>query len=70
MCNAGEVKLPYGSPEYVGLGFSVFSMIILVEIFGSPFLRNCAVIIGLFFGCERRPASVPAGVMHCFASAA
>ena len=49
-CAAGEVFLPYGSPQFVGLGFSVFSMIILIEIFGSPFLRNCAVVIALMFG--------------------
>ena len=34
----------------VGLGFSVFVMIIIIEIFGSPFLRNCSVVIGLLFG--------------------
>lgn len=41
--NNGKVLLPFGSPQYVGLGFSVFSTIILVELFGSPFMRNCAV---------------------------
>lgn len=46
----GDVLLPFGSPEYVGLGFSVFSMLIIIELFGSPFLRNCSVIIALLFG--------------------
>lgn len=50
LCVNGDVKLPFGSPEYVGLGFSVFIMIIIIEVFGSPFLRNVAVIIGLLFG--------------------
>lgn len=49
-CQAGQVKLPYGSPQFLGLGFSVFAMIILIEIFGSPFLRNCGVVIALLFG--------------------
>lgn len=51
----GDVKLPFGSPEYVGLGFSVFAMLIVIELFGSPFLRNASVIISLLFGA-RRPA--------------
>jgi uracil-xanthine permease len=42
--------LPFGSPEYVGLGFSVVFMLILVELFGSPFMKNCNVIIALLFG--------------------
>lgn len=46
----GDVLLPFGSPEYVGLGFSVFAMLIIIELFGSPFLRNISVIIALLFG--------------------
>lgn len=49
-CVAGEVKLPFGSPQFVGLGFAVFLTIILIEVFGSPFLRNCGVVIALLFG--------------------
>lgn len=43
-CNGnGEVLLPYGSAEYVGLGFSVFATLVLVELFGSPAMRNVQV---------------------------
>lgn len=46
----GDVILYYGSPQYVGLGFLVFVVIILLEIFGSPFMRNCSAICGLLVG--------------------
>lgn len=39
----GEVKLQYGSPEYVGLGALVFLLLVVLETFGSPFMRNCEV---------------------------
>lgn len=40
----------WGSPEYLGLGFLSFVTIILVEIFGSPFMRNASIIMGLIVG--------------------
>ncbi|KAK3376610.1 permease family-domain-containing protein [Lasiosphaeria ovina] len=43
--------LPWGAPEYLGLGFSVFVTIILVERFGSPIMKSTSVIIGLLVGC-------------------
>ena len=43
--------LPWGSAEYIGLGFSVFVTIILAERFGSPIMKSCGVIIGLLVGC-------------------
>ena len=46
----GDVKLAYGSGPYIGLGFSVFFIFLLVEVFGSPFLRNTMVIWGLLGG--------------------
>lgn len=46
----GERHYPWGSAEWIGLGFFVFSIIVLVEIFGSPFLRNTGVMIGLVSG--------------------
>jgi len=49
-CEAGDVLLPFGSPELIGLGFSVIIMLVLVELFGSPFMKNCNVIIALLFG--------------------
>lgn len=46
----GDRHYPWGSAEWIGLGFFVFSIIIIVEIFGSPFLRNTQVVIGLLAG--------------------
>lgn len=50
ICSAGEVQLPFGSTELIGLGFSVFAMLVLIELFGSPFMKNCNVVISLLFG--------------------
>lgn len=51
MCSGnGDVLVPFGSPVYVGLGFSVFAFLIIVELFGSPFLRNVGVVLSLLFG--------------------
>ncbi len=50
-CNgAGQVFDVYGASEYVGLGFLTFSTIMAVEVFGSPFMRNCSCVIGLLWG--------------------
>ncbi|KAF1834027.1 Xanthine/uracil permease [Decorospora gaudefroyi] len=43
--------LPWGSAEYIGLGFSVFITIILCERFGAPIMKSTAVVIGLLVGC-------------------
>lgn len=43
--------LPYGSAEFLGLGFLVYLTIILAEKFGSPIMKSCAVIVGLLVGC-------------------
>jgi uracil-xanthine permease len=42
--------LPWGSPEFLGLGFSVFVTIILCERFGSPIMKSTSVVIGLLVG--------------------
>lgn len=47
---AGEVALPFGSTEYIGLGFSVLCALVIIELFGSVFMKNCNVIIALLFG--------------------
>jgi uracil-xanthine permease len=44
------VQLGYVSGPYIGLGFSVFLIFLIVEIFGSPFMRNTMVIWGLLGG--------------------
>jgi NCS2 family nucleobase:cation symporter-2 len=36
---------------FVGLGFSVFVTIILMERFGSPIMKSASVILGLLVGC-------------------
>ncbi|KAF7337328.1 Xanthine/uracil permease [Mycena sanguinolenta] len=43
--------LPWGSPELIGIGFLSFISIILTELFGSPFLKNISIIVGLVIGC-------------------
>ncbi|GKZ20571.1 hypothetical protein AbraIFM66951_005896 [Aspergillus brasiliensis] len=43
--------LPWGSAEFIGLGFLVFVSIILCERFGAPIMRSCSVVVGLLVGC-------------------
>ncbi|KAI4661859.1 uncharacterized protein J4E78_004649 [Alternaria triticimaculans] len=43
--------LIWGHPKLIGLGFSVFATIILVEAIGAPLMRSASVIIGLAVGC-------------------
>lgn len=43
--------LPWGSAEFIGLGFLVFVTIIVTERFGSPIMKSCAVVVGLLMGC-------------------
>jgi uric acid-xanthine permease len=45
-----DEPLLYGAPEYIGLGFSVLSFLIVIELFGSVFMKNCNVVIALLFG--------------------
>jgi len=39
LCENGEVKMGYGQAEYIGLGFSVMVMLVLIELFGSVFMK-------------------------------
>ncbi|CEJ54866.1 Putative Purine permease [Penicillium brasilianum] len=52
MCPSASAPhaLPWGSPEFIGLGFLVFVTIILCERFGPPILKSCAVVVGLLVG--------------------
>ncbi|KAG0138219.1 Xanthine/uracil/vitamin C permease [Tuber indicum] len=43
--------LPWGSAQFIGLGFSVFITIIICERFGSPIMQSTSVAIGLLVGC-------------------
>ena len=49
-CSNGETTLGYGSPQYIGLGFSVMAMLVFIELFGSVFFKNCNVFLALIFG--------------------
>lgn len=51
MCTIGSHVKPWGSAEFIGLGFLVYVTIILSERFGSPIMKSCAVIVGLLVGC-------------------
>ncbi|KAF9924538.1 hypothetical protein FBU30_005532 [Linnemannia zychae] len=41
---------PWGDAQWIGLGFLVFSIIMVIEFFGSPFMKNAQVVIGLIVG--------------------
>ncbi|KAI7832177.1 purine permease [Gamsiella multidivaricata] len=41
---------PWGDAQWIGLGFLVFFIIMVVEFFGSPFMKNAQVVIGLVVG--------------------
>eukprot|EP00210_Caulerpa_lentillifera_P004658 g4443.t1 len=43
----GDVHLPFGAAEYLGLGFFVIVLFILFELFGSPFLRHNIISISV-----------------------
>ncbi|KAG0649243.1 Purine permease [Hyphodiscus hymeniophilus] len=49
--NSAPHPLPWGSAEFIGLGFSVFITIILCERFGSPIMKSLSVVCGLLTGC-------------------
>jgi uric acid-xanthine permease len=48
--NTGKHALPWGSAQFIGLGFSVWISIIIIERFGSPLMKSCAVVLGLVVG--------------------
>lgn len=50
-CIVGKHTLPWGLAQFIGLGFLVYSTIIICERWGSPIMKLCAVILGLLMGC-------------------
>lgn len=48
--NGAPHALPWGSAEFIGLGFSVWITIIIIERFGAPIMKSCAVVLGLVVG--------------------
>lgn len=49
--NFAPHALPWGSAEFIGLGFLVFVTIIICERFGSPIMKSTSVVLGLLTGC-------------------
>jgi NCS2 family nucleobase:cation symporter-2 len=49
-CSAGETNFLFGAPQYIGLGFSVMAFLVVIELFGSIFMKNCNVVLALLFG--------------------
>jgi NCS2 family nucleobase:cation symporter-2 len=45
--NNGDVDLPYGAPEFVGMGFMTVCLMVLIEIVGAPFWKNCSCVLAL-----------------------
>ncbi|CCH45245.1 Uric acid-xanthine permease [Wickerhamomyces ciferrii] len=43
--------LPYGSAQFIGLGFLVYITIVIFEKWGAPIMKSCSVILGLLVGC-------------------
>ncbi|CEL05046.1 Putative Purine permease [Aspergillus calidoustus] len=50
-CNGGSGFYALGDPKLIGLGFSVFATIVLLEFVGSPLMKSASVILGLAIGC-------------------
>ncbi|GFZ49835.1 Purine permease [Saitozyma sp. JCM 24511] len=49
MCSGPNPQY-WGSGAYLGLGFSCFAVIVILEIFGSAFMKSASVFIGLVTG--------------------
>lgn len=46
----GDRHYPWGDAHWIGLAFFVFAVILMIEFFGSPFMRNTQVVLALFAG--------------------
>lgn len=46
----GDTHYPWGDVHWIGLAFSVFAVILMIEFFGSPFMHNTQVVFSLFPG--------------------
>jgi xanthine/uracil permease len=42
--------LPWGHPAFIGIGFSVFVTIVIVEIVGSPLMKSASIVFALAVG--------------------
>jgi len=52
MCNTSVPSHahPWGSGQFVGIGFSVIVAIVICDRFGAPIMKSCSVVIGLIVG--------------------
>eukprot|EP00977_Amphora_coffeiformis_P000503 scaffold126_cov178-Amphora_coffeaeformis.AAC.2 len=48
--NNGDVELPYGHANYLGLGAVVAVTLLVIELFGSVWMRNCNLLLALICG--------------------
>jgi xanthine/uracil permease len=44
-CANGDVSLSYGAPQLIGLGFSVLVALVLIELFGSVFMKYVVYVL-------------------------
>lgn len=49
--NDAPMAAPWGSAQFIGLGFLVYIAILTCEKYGAPIMKSCAVVIGLLVGC-------------------
>jgi xanthine/uracil permease len=50
-CQNGEVSLGFGAPQFIGLGFSVIVALVVIELFGSTFMKYVFVIMICMIDC-------------------
>lgn len=53
MCPSADAPHPHpwGSGQFIGLGFSVFVTILICDKWGPPFMKSCSIVVGLLVGC-------------------
>lgn len=53
LCPSPDAPHPYpwGSPQFILMGFSVFFTIVVCDKWGPPFMKSCSIIVGLMVGC-------------------
>lgn len=48
--DVGNSSLPFASPVYLGLGLMSLCTLVVLDVFGSPFMKSCQIMIALMFG--------------------
>lgn len=64
-CTNGEVNLGYGSPEFIGLGFSVMVFLVFIELFGSVFMKNCSTCLDILCSVLTNQRTFKTLFWHC-----